>query len=332
MEAAAPARNGPVEGEPMSTRTTNEPNRPHRHRTLRSLTVMPALAGLTALGLSACTVTPAEETPQSPTTATSSATEGASPSGSAGESTDSPSASGSASPSGTEAEATSTPLSLDQLSDALLEEADFPVAGAVAREDSRVENVPFTMYVNLNGFTPEGACAAALEKVNSFEAPQSTAVAATYETDLEPADGGDKPPTVQFMAVATQTPLDAMAVYSEIPEACGTLEGDQAAGATAVFEPFELGTDGEASEASADSAGSADSADSAALEALDAVDAMQLQIDSGNGQAQTMVIGGISEGRNHLYTVMSLVDPEDARQILTAQAERFLAALEQQDS
>lgn len=307
----------------MSTRTTNEPNRPHRHRTLRSLTVMPALAGLTALGLSACTVTPAEETPQSPTTATSSATEGASPSGSAGESTDSPSASGSASPSGTEAEATSTPLSLDQLSDALLEEADFPVAGAVAREDSRVENVPFTMYVNLNGFTPEGACAAALEKVNSFEAPQSTAVATTYETDLEPADGGDKPPTVQFMAVATQTPLDAMAVYSEIPEACGTLEGDQAAGATAVFEPFELGTDGEAG------GGSAGSADSAVL---DAVDAMQLQIDSGNGQAQTMVIGGISEGRNHLYTVMSLVDPEDARQILTAQAERFLAALEQQDS
>lgn len=323
METAAPARNGPVEGEPMSTRTTNEPNRPHRHRTLRSLTVMPALAGLTALGLSACTVTPAEETPQSPTTATSSATEGTSPSGSAGESTDSPSASGSASPSGTEAEATSTPLSLDQLSDALLEEADFPVAGAVAREDSRVENVPFTMYVNLNGFTPEGACAAALEKVNSFEAPQSTAVATTYETDLEPADGGDKPPTVQFMAVATQTPLDAMAVYSEIPEACGTLEGDQAAGATAVFEPFELGTDGEAG------GGSADSADSAVL---DAVDAMQLQIDSGNGQAQTMVIGGISEGRNHLYTVMSLVDPEDARQILTAQAERFLAALEQQDS
>lgn len=292
----------------MSTRTTNEPNRTHRPRTLRSLTVLPALAGLTALGLSACTVTPAEETPQSPTTATSSATEGASPSGSAGESTDSPSASGSASPSGTEAEATSTPLSLDQLSDALLEEADFPVAGAVAREDTRVENAPFTMYVNLNGFTPEGECAAALEKVNSFEAPQSTAVATTYETDLEPADGGDTPPTVQFMAVATQSPLDAMAVYSQIPEVCGTLEGDEVAGATAVFEPFELTGDG---------AGQLD------------VDAMQLRINSGRGEAQTMVIGGISEGRNHLYTVMSLVDPEDARQILTAQAQRFRAALEQ---
>lgn len=300
----------------MSTRTTTEPPRSRRPRTRGSLTGLcarhsrPALAGiatlaaLTALGVSGCTVTPGQESSEGPTTAPASSAQGASPSGSAGgsESTGSASPSGAGSPT-----ATDTPLSLDQLAEALLDEESFPVAGAVAREDTRVENAPFTMYVNLNGFTPEGECAAALEKVNSFEAPQSTVVATTYETDLEPADGGDTPPTVQFMAVATQSPLDVMAVYSEIAQACGTLEGDQATGATAVFEPFELGGDG------------------AALD----VDALQLQIDSGSGQAQTMVIGGISEGRNHLYTVMSLVDPEDARQILTAQAQRFRAALEQ---
>lgn len=301
----------------MSTRTTNEPPRSRRPRTRGSLTGLcarhsrPALAGiatlaaLTALGVSGCTVTPGQESSEGPTTAPASAAQGASPSGSAGgsESTGSASPSGAGSPT-----ATDTPLSLDQLAEALLDEKSFPVAGAVAREDTRVENAPFTMYVNLNGFTPEGECAAALEKVNSFEAPQSTAVATTYETDLESAGGGDTPPTVQFMAVATQSPLDAMAVYSQIPEVCGTLEGDEVAGATAVFEPFELTGDG---------AGQLD------------VDAMQLRINSGRGEAQTMVIGGISEGRNHLYTVMSLVDPEDARQILTAQAQRFRAALEQ---
>ena len=294
----------------MSIRTS------HRTRSARigRTTSLGLVAALAAWGLTACTVTSGEESSQSPTTATTSAAEGTSPSGSPSESStsptagsESPSASASPSESSTGSGQAAGVMSLDQLAEALLDEESFPVADSVTREDTRVESAPFTMYVNLNGFTPEGECAAALEKVNSFEAPQSTVVATTYETDLEPADGGDTPPTVQFMAVATQSPLDVMAVYSEIAQACGTLEGDQATGATAVFEPFELGGDG------------------AALD----VDALQLQIDSGSGQAQTMVIGGISEGRNHLYTVMSLVDPEDARQILTAQAQRFRAALEQ---
>ena len=294
----------------MSIRTS------HRTRSARigRTTSLGLVAALAAWGLTACTVTSGEESSQSPTTATTSAAEGTSPSGSPSESStsptagsESPSASASPSESSTGSGQAAGVMSLDQLGEALLDEESFPVADSVTREDTRVESAPFTMYVNLNGFTPEGECAAALEKVNSFEAPQSTVVATTYETDLEPADGGDTPPTVQFMAVATQSPLDVMAVYSEIAQACGTLEGDQATGATAVFEPFELGGDG------------------AALD----VDALQLQIDSGSGQAQTMVIGGISEGRNHLYTVMSLVDPEDARQILTAQAQRFRAALEQ---
>ena len=294
----------------MSIRTS------HRTRSARigRTTSLGLVAALAAWGLTACTVTSGEESSQSPTTATTSAAEGTSPSGSPSEpstsptaGSESPSASASPSESSTGSGQAAGVMSLDQLGEALLDEESFPVADSVTREDTRVESAPFTMYVNLNGFTPEGECAAALEKVNSFEAPQSTVVATTYETDLEPADGGDTPPTVQFMAVATQSPLDVMAVYSEIAQACGTLEGDQATGATAVFEPFELGGDG------------------AALD----VDALQLQIDSGSGQAQTMVIGGISEGRNHLYTVMSLVDPEDARQILTAQAQRFRAALEQ---
>lgn len=300
----------------MSTRTTTEPPRSRRPRTRGSLTGLcarparPALAGiatlaaLTALGVSGCTVTPGQESSEGPTTAPASSAQGASPSGSAGgsESTGSASPSGAGSPT-----ATDTPLSLDQLGEALLDEESFPVADSVTREDTRVESAPFTMYVNLNGFTPEGECATALEKVNSFEAPKSSAVASTYTTDLQPS-GESEAATVQFMAVTTQSAMDAMSVYSEIPEACGTLQGDEGTGATATFSPVELGSGAED------------------------VHAMELRIEAPDGQEQTIVIGGRSEGRNHLYAVLSVADLEDAQSILTAQGERFDQALEQLDS
>lgn len=198
-------------------------------------------------------------------------------------------------------------MSLDQLGEALLDEESFPVADSVTREDTRVESAPFTMYVNLNGFTPEGECATALEKVNTFEAPKSSAVASTYTTDLQPS-GDSEAATVQFMAVTTQSAMDAMSVYSEIPEACGTLQGDEGTGATATFSPVELGSGAED------------------------VHAMELRIEAPDGQEQTIVIGGRSEGRNHLYAVLSVADLEDAQSILTAQGERFDQALEQLDS
>lgn len=294
----------------MSIRTS------HRTRSARigRTTSLGLVAALAAWGLTACTVTSGEESSQSPTTATTSAAEGTSPSGSPSESStsptagsESPSASASPSESSTGSGQAAGVMSLDQLGEALLDEESFPVADSVTREDTRVESAPFTMYVNLNGFTPEGECATALEKVNSFEAPKSSAVASTYTTDLQPS-GDSEAATVQFMAVTTQTAMDAMSVYSEIPEACGTLQGDEGTGATATFSPVELGSGAED------------------------VHAMELRIEAPDGQEQTIVIGGRSEGRNHLYAVLSVADLEDAQSILTAQGERFDQALEQLDS
>lgn len=294
----------------MSIRTS------HRTRSARigRTTSLGLVAALAAWGLTACTVTSGEESSQSPTTATTSAAEGTSPSGSPSESStsptsasESPSASAAASESSTGSGQAAGVMSLDQLGEALLDEESFPVADSVTREDTRVESAPFTMYVNLNGFTPEGECATALEKVNSFEAPKSSAVASTYTTDLQPS-GDSEAATVQFMAVTTQTAMDAMSVYSEIPEACGTLQGDEGTGATATFSPVELGSGAED------------------------VHAMELRIEAPDGQEQTIVIGGRSEGRNHLYAVLSVADLEDAQSILTAQGERFDQALEQLDS
>lgn len=294
----------------MSIRTS------HRTRSARigRTTSLGLIAALAAWGLTACTVTSGEESSQSPTTATTSAAEGTSPSGSPSESStsptsasESPSASASPSESSTGSGQAAGVMSLDQLGEALLDEESFPVADSVTREDTRVESAPFTMYVNLNGFTPEGECATALEKVNSFEAPKSSAVASTYTTDLQPS-GDSEAATVQFMAVTTQTAMDAMSVYSEIPEACGTLQGDEGTGATATFSPVELGSGAED------------------------VHAMELRIEAPDGQEQTIVIGGRSEGRNHLYAVLSVADLEDAQSILTAQGERFDQALEQLDS
>ena len=294
----------------MSIRTS------HRTRSARigRTTSLGLVAALAAWGLTACTVTSGEESSQSPTTATTSAAEGTSPSGSPSEpstsptaGSESPSASASPSESSTGSGQAAGVMSLDQLGEALLDEESFPVADSVTREDTRVESAPFTMYVNLNGFTPEGECATALEKVNSFEAPKSSAVASTYTTDLQPS-GDSEAATVQFMAVTTQSAMDAMSVYSEIPEACGTLQGDEGTGATATFSPVELGSGAED------------------------VHAMELRIEAPDGQEQTIVIGGRSEGRNHLYAVLSVADLEDAQSILTAQGERFDQALEQLDS
>lgn len=294
----------------MSIRTS------HRTRSARigRTASLGLVAALAAWGLTACTVTSGEESSQSPTTATTSAAEGTSPSGSPSESStsptagsESPSASASPSESSTGSGQAAGVMSLDQLGEALLDEESFPVADSVTREDTRVESAPFTMYVNLNGFTPEGECATALEKVNSFEAPKSSAVASTYTTDLQPS-GDSEAATVQFMAVTTQSAMDAMSVYSEIPEACGTLQGDEGTGATATFSPVELGSGAED------------------------VHAMELRIEAPDGQEQTIVIGGRSEGRNHLYAVLSVADLEDAQSILTAQGERFDQALEQLDS
>ena len=294
----------------MSIRTS------HRTRSARigRTTSLGLVAALAAWGLTACTVTSGEESSQSPTTATTSAAEGTSPSGSPSEpstsptaGSESPSASASPSESSTGSGQAAGVMSLDQLAEALLDEESFPVADSVTREDTRVESAPFTMYVNLNGFTPEGECATALEKVNSFEAPKSSAVASTYTTDLQPS-GDSEAATVQFMAVTTQSAMDAMSVYSEIPEACGTLQGDEGTGATATFSPVELGSGAED------------------------VHAMELRIEAPDGQEQTIVIGGRSEGRNHLYAVLSVADLEDAQSILTAQGERFDQALEQLDS
>lgn len=294
----------------MSIRTS------HRTRSARigRTTSLGLVAALAAWGLTACTVTSGEESSQSPTTVTTSAAEGTSPSGSPSESStsptagsESPSASASPSESSTGSGQAAGVMSLDQLGEALLDEESFPVADSVTREDTRVESAPFTMYVNLNGFTPEGECATALEKVNSFEAPKSSAVASTYTTDLQPS-GDSEAATVQFMAVTTQSAMDAMSVYSEIPEACGILQGDEGTGATATFSPVELGSGAED------------------------VHAMELRIEAPDGQEQTIVIGGRSEGRNHLYAVLSVADLEDAQSILTAQGERFDQALEQLDS
>lgn len=306
----------------MTTRTSSTTSSPAPARR-RSLSAAAALLSASALVLTACTVTPGEDPSQSPTTSPASSGQGTSTGGEGSSASADPSGSSGAGTGGSDAE----PLSLDELGAALITAEQFPVATEVTRDDQQAQGQPFTMYLNLNGFTATGDCATVLERINSFEAPQASAVVASYTTNLTPAESsgtgatggtatssatptasaspgassGQTTPTVEMMAVSTQSPVDAMSVYSEVPEVCGTLKGDKAPAATARFEKLTVG---------------------------EGIHAVVLRIDSGFGQEQTLTIGGLSAGRNHLYSVMSLVDPADAQQILTTQAEQFRKALD----
>ncbi|MFC0249320.1 hypothetical protein ACFFIO_12520 [Citricoccus parietis] len=180
-----------------------------------------------------------------------------------------------------------------------LPEQDFPVGTVLSKEESLVAGAPFTMNLNLTGFTPEGDCAVLLDGINAFETQAVQGATAVYEADLEAVNTtGSAAPSVQLLVAQTAEPMEIMGIYSELPTACGTLESDEQAGATATFEQ------------------------------LDGLDATYLTISDGQGGQSTLVAGGRSLGDHHVYGVLSGVSRGDADAILQAQVDHVEAVLQ----
>lgn len=180
-----------------------------------------------------------------------------------------------------------------------LPQRDFPVGTVHSKEDSLVGGAPFTMNLNLTGFTPEGDCAVLLEGVNAFETQAVQGATAVYETDLGTVNTtGSTPPSIQLLVAQTAEPMEIMDVYSELPAGCGTLESDEQAGATAAFDQ------------------------------LGGLDAIYLTISDGQGGESTLVAGGRSLGDHHVYGVLSGVSRGDAEAILQAQVDHVEALLQ----
>lgn len=180
-----------------------------------------------------------------------------------------------------------------------LPEQDFPVGTVLSKEESLVAGAPFTMNLNLTGFTPEGGCAVLLDGINAFETQAVQGATAVYEADLEAVDSaGSAAPSVQLLVAQTAEPMEIMDIYSELPAGCGTLESDEQAGATATFEQ------------------------------LGGLDATYLTISDGQGGESTLVAGGRSLGDHHVYGVLSGVSRGNAEAILQAQVDHVEAVLQ----
>ncbi|MGW9550124.1 hypothetical protein ACWG8W_03625 [Citricoccus zhacaiensis] len=180
-----------------------------------------------------------------------------------------------------------------------LPEQDFPVGTVLSKEESLVAGAPFTMNLNLTGFTPEGECAVLLDGINAFETQAVQGVTAVYEADLEAVNTtGSAAPSVQLLVAQTAGPMEIMGIYSELPAGCGTLESDEQAGATATFEQ------------------------------LGGLDATYLTISDGQGGESALVAGGRSLGDHHVYGVLSGVSRGDAEAILQAQADHVEALMQ----
>lgn len=180
-----------------------------------------------------------------------------------------------------------------------LPEQDFPVGTVLSKEESLVAGAPFTMNLNLTGFTPEGECAVLLDGINAFETQAVQGATSVYETDLGTVNTtGSAAPSVQLLVAQTAEPMEIMGIYSELPTACGTLESDEQAGATATFEQ------------------------------LGGLDATYLTISDGQGGESTLVAGGRSLGDHHVYGVLSGASRGDAEAILQAQVDHVESVLQ----
>lgn len=257
-----------------------------------------ALLAATGMMLTACTVEPGEE-PSNPTASSSTGTETA------------------ASPTAQTAPTASVEpeLNADQLTEILLPADQLPGEDQTERSVESFEDQPFTMYFTLRDFSPTGQCSDEMSDLNEFNTPALNGVTGHYaladeEASASPsgeetADSSEAPepeepgtPTVEIMVLETAADVQPMTVYPEIAEACGELGSDEVEGSTASFT--QLGS----------------------------LDAVQLSVDDGSGETETLYAGGDTVGNHHVYIAASGMNAEDAETLFTEQIEQLRETLE----
>lgn len=278
----------------------------HPFRTTTAL----GLATLGALLLSGCLSAQTEPDGSEQTTTTAASPEQtASPEQSPAESAAALSRSPSASdrPSrqeGSEAlSASDETLSADQLTEILLSAEDLPATIMQDRTDHVSEGPSFSMSLTLSGVEPQGECAQAVEEVNDFEVALTKGVSGDYEL-MDELQGAVRAPSLQIIAAVTEEPVDAMALYGALAQACPTVESANEGGAVA------------------------------SMTRIGDLDAVQILFEVGpEGSRQAMdslAIGGDSVGRHHIYLAASRLPEQETEEIFLAQVERFHQALERQ--
>lgn len=281
-------------------------NRIPRNRTPLARPAVAAAAGallLTGCGLTGAGEAGEESSPAtvtvtaSPSAASSSApTTSAAPTAtgsasSAPASTDAPSASGAAE-SGVE-----DPELMARLEAVLLRPEDAPGGVFTDVELERAALETLETSLSLTGVSPTGACADLIERIDSQEVPGAGAVLATYTVDPSVQAGMVTDPAQAFTMVAvSQGDADLTSALGDLAETCGTVGGGS--GPRAEFTPVP---------------GVEDAA------------RVAMRLSEGGDVMVDMVVGGASDGADHVYMGMVNVDPETAFAVLRAQVEAFEA-------
>lgn len=173
---------------------------------------------------------------------------------------------------------------------------------------------PVTMYLTLSEFEPTGECAELLDELNSFTAPAVGGVAAKFTRDADsatpspedtaatqtpeddtadPADDDQDGAATQTLIFETTDPIEPMAIYRDIPNACETLSSNEVEGAEATFTK------------------------------VPGLDALHLEISDGD-EVETLAVGGSSvNAKFHFYMTAEQVTMEEAQEMFGAQAEKL---------
>lgn len=239
------------------------------------------------------TVTASPSAASSSASTTSAARTASGSASSASASTDAPSAAASgAAESGVE-----DPELMARLEAVLLRPEDAPGGVFTDVELERAALETLETSLSLTGVSPTGACADLIERIDSQEVPGAGAVLATYTVDPSVQAGMVTDPAQAFtMAAVSQGDADLTSALGDLAETCGTVGGGS--GPRAEFTPVP---------------GVEDAA------------RVAMRLSEGGDVMVDMVVGGASDGADHVYMGMVNVDPETAFAVLRAQVEAFEA-------
>lgn len=178
---------------------------------------------------------------------------------------------------------------LEEMAPSILLAEDLPGDVLVGEQRRATVDSRFELNMSVRGVEAQGECRRLITRIDTFSRPGSAVGFSQYEVDPD-AEGTIGEPEAFAAAVITRYEEDVMGMFGQLPEVCGELSGPDA---TAVFEPVE-GLPG----------------------------ASRLVMES-DGERIELLMGGVSDGDEHLYTGYVNIETELAEQMLREQVAAF---------
>lgn len=180
---------------------------------------------------------------------------------------------------------------LEEMAPTILLAEDLPGDVLVGQERRAAVDMRFEMNMYVRGVETEGECSRLIRRIDDFSRPGSAVGYSQYEVDQD-AEGVVGEAEAFAAAVITRHEEDVMGMFGRLPEVCGEVEGPEARG---VFEP---------------------------IDGLPGASRLVLEAD---GERIELLMGGLTDGDEHLYTGYVNIETELAEQMLREQVAAFEA-------